>query len=84
MMFRPVISIVEFARTPVDAKLLLTFPVPQPIETHVHRFGAFWRDFAIHDATRHGIVGLEWGGRLLVSEFFQYNSNEDGLACHDV
>ena len=50
----------------VAEKLLLAFPVSEPVEVHVHRLSLFGLYFTIYDGTSHGIVGLERGDRLLV------------------
>ena len=66
----PVVGVVVFAWSPVYTELLLTFPVAEPMEAHVHGFGSFWLDFAIDNCICHGIVGLQWGRGLFVPQFF--------------
>ena len=50
MMFCPIIGVIESAGSRVYAKLFLAFSVPEPVESHVHGFCAFWRYFAIDDS----------------------------------
>ena len=84
MVFGVVIGIVEFSWAPIDAKLFLAFAVSQLVETHVHCFGAFWHHFSVDDAICHRVVGLQGGGRLLVSHLFQYDAHIHGLPGHYV
>ena len=51
VMFSPVVGIVEFARAPVDAELVLAFAMAEPVESHVHGFGPFGLDFSVNDAS---------------------------------
>lgn len=60
----PVVSVVGFAGSPVDAKLLLAFAVAEPMKPHIHGFSPFGLDFAVDDGISHGVVSLEWSGRL--------------------
>lgn len=39
MMISPVVSIILFARSPLEFELLLAFPVLQPMQTYVHGLG---------------------------------------------
>ena len=64
MVLGPVISVVGLAGPPVDAKLLLAFTVAEPMKPHVHGFSTFGLYFAIDDCVSHGVVSLEWSGRL--------------------
>jgi len=84
MVFCPIVGIVEFARSPIDAELFLAFAVAEPMESHVHGFGAFGYNFAVDDSVCHRVVGLERSCWLWVAHFFQNYSNVDGLSCHDV
>lgn len=59
MMFGEVISFVANAWFPIDAKLVLRFPIIQPVKTHVHTFGFLLFDFAVDDAGRCFVVGLK-------------------------
>ena len=83
-MFSPIVSVIEFAWAPVDAELFLAFAISEPVESHVHGFGPFGLDLSVDDAFGGGVVCLERGGRLCVSEFLQDNADEDCLAGHDV
>jgi hypothetical protein len=64
VVFGPGLSVVGLPRPPVDAKLLLALPITEPMKMHVHGFSSFWLDFTIDDSMGHGIVSLEWCGRL--------------------
>ena len=44
MVFGMVITEIVGARAPVDEKLALAYSILEPIETHVHGFGAFLFD----------------------------------------
>ena len=66
-MFGPIVSIVGFPRPPVDAKLLLALAIAEPMKMHVHGFSSFQLDFTVDDGISHGVVSLEWSGRLSVA-----------------
>ena len=63
MVFGPVVSIVEFARVPLDVELFLAFAILQPMESHVNCFGAFQLHFTI-DSTLHCLF-VEGGGQVV-------------------
>ena len=67
----PVVTFVGGSRAPVNAKLILSFAIPQPMEFHVHGFRGFWLDLVVDDAMWCGVVGLDWGGWLGMAHFFQ-------------
>ena len=67
VVFGPVVSGVGLPRLPVDAKLLLALSISEPMKTHVHGFSLFCLDSTIDDSIGHGVVGLEWCGRLSVT-----------------
>ena len=69
MMFCPVVGVVCGTRAPEKSKLFLDVAIPQPVETHVHGFGAFWLYPFVEDAFGSGIVDLDRGGWLFVSHF---------------
>ena len=58
MVLCPVVGVIVFAWSPVNAKLFLAFPVAKPVEAHVPGFGSFGLDFAIDNCVGHGIVCL--------------------------
>jgi hypothetical protein len=45
--------------------------VTNPIETHVHGFGAFLFDIVVGNAGGSAVVSLNWCRRLGMSEFFE-------------
>ena len=50
VMVSPVVGIVEFARAPVDAEVVLAFVIAEPMEFYVHGFGLFGLDFSVNNA----------------------------------
>ena len=56
MVFGPIVGIVEFARAPIDAKLLVAFVVAEPVKMSVHGLGLFKLDFAIDNSISHSVV----------------------------
>ena len=84
MVFGPGIGIVGFAGAPVKLELIVAFTATQPVKLHIHGFGAFWLYFAIDDGVCHGIFGLDGGGRLFVSHFFEDDADVYGFTRHDV
>ena len=83
-MFCPVVVSVEGPRPQKKSELLLVYcPIVQPVESHVHGFGAFWLDFAVYDCISHDIVPLEGFSRLLMVEFLENDSDVDSLTCCD-
>ena len=60
----PVVSIVGLARPPGDANLLLAFMITEPMKPHVHGFSSFGLYFVVDDCVSHGVVSLDWSGRL--------------------
>ena len=80
----PLVGEISITRSPIDAELALAFVVSEPVEMHVHCFGAFWLDFAVYDCISHSIVHLEGCCRLLMAEFLQNDSDVDSLAhCYE-
>mmetsp|Transcript_14003 Transcript_14003/g.31893 ORF Transcript_14003/g.31893 Transcript_14003/m.31893 type:complete len:205 (-) Transcript_14003:3807-4421(-) len=79
-----VVGIVECAGSPVEAELVAEFAVAEPVKTHVHGFGLLGLDGVVDDAGGGGVIGLDWGGGLLVAQFFEDDPNPDGFASHDV
>ena len=84
MVFCVIVSIVEFAGSPINAKLFLAFAIAKPVESHVHGLCSFWLNFAIAYCVCHRIVGLQRRCRLFVAKFFKYNANINSLARIDV
>ena len=69
MFFGKIVSKVASARCPVNVELALFDAVSDPIEAHVHGFGADLFHFVVDDAKSGGVVGLGWGWRLGMSHF---------------
>ena len=51
MMFGPVVSVVRFARMPVDAELVFAFMVLEPVEAHVHCLSVLGLDLLLTTAS---------------------------------
>ena len=83
-MLCPIVCLVEFSWSPIEPKLFLAFSVSQPVEMHVHCLRLFGLDSLIDDTFRHGVIRLYWCGGLLVSHFFQNDSDVYCLACCNV
>ena len=67
VMLGPVIGPVVFARAPIEFELLLGFAATEPMETHVHRFGAMGLDVVVDDSKCGTVVGFDRGFRLFVA-----------------
>jgi len=67
VVFGPVVSVIGLPRPPIHVKLLLALSIVEPMKTHVHGFSSFRLNFTIDDGIGHGVVGLEWCGRLSVT-----------------
>ena len=74
MMLGEVIGLVENAFAPVNDKLTLACTVADPVKAHVDGFGSFLLDGVVGDARGSRVVGGHRSGRLLVSEFFEGDS----------
>lgn len=84
MVFGPVVGVIEASWTPIDAKLFQCFSVTEPVEPHIHCFGAFWLNLAVDDAFGGRIVDLDWRGWLWMTELFEDESDIDGFSSVDV
>ena len=82
-MLGPIVGKILFTRSPIDAELALAFAVSEPVEAHVHCFGALWLDFAVYNCISHSIVRLEGCSRLLMAEFLQSDLDVDNLVHCD-
>jgi hypothetical protein len=71
MMFGLIVGSVVGSWTPVVAKSALGVMAPQPVESHVHCFGAAWLNVVGDDAMGCAIVGLDGCGKLLVAHLFK-------------
>ena len=59
MVLGEVVRFVAAAGTPVNVELLLFGAVADPVETHVHGFGAFLLNIVVSNAGSCGVVRLE-------------------------
>ena len=51
MVFCPVVRVIEGAGSPIKSELVLVDgAVEEPVESHVHRLGAFWLHLLVDDA----------------------------------
>ena len=66
VVFGEVVGVVEFTGAPVKTKLLLKFPVAEPVEAHVHCLCAFWLYLVVYDFLGCRVVSLDGGWWLLV------------------
>ncbi len=80
----PVVSFVGMSRTPEESELVLGFPASEPMESHVHGFGAFGLNVVVHNAHGCCVVGLHRNGRLLVAHLFKIALLWNSLACINV
>ncbi len=71
MMFGPIVDSVVGSWMPVVVELALGVTAPQPVESHVHCFGASWLNVVGDDAMGFAVVGLDGCGRLLVAHLFK-------------
>ncbi len=71
VMFGPVVVEIGFAGLPVEPELILCFTVPQPMEPHVHGFGAPWLNVGVYNPECSAVVSLHGGWRLWVSHFVE-------------
>ena len=69
MMLCPVVCPVGGAGAPEKTELALGFAVTQPVESHVHGFGASWLNVVVHDSEGCGVVGLHGSLGLFVAHF---------------
>ena len=84
MMLVPIVGIILFAWPPIKFKFFLAFSVAQPVKDHVHCFCSLCLNFSIDYCVGHGIVGVDWVGRLFVPQLFEYDAYVDSLSCHVV
>ena len=71
MMFGPIVGSVVGSWMPVVAELVLGVMALQPVELHVHRFGASWLNVVGDDVMGCAVVSLDRCGRLLVAHLFE-------------
>lgn len=68
MVLGEIVGIVVDAPPPEDNELVLADSVFEPVEPHVHGFGAALADRVVDDAGGASVVGLYGGGRLRVAK----------------
>jgi hypothetical protein len=54
---------------PTNIEVVLFYPVFDPVESHIHFFGAFLFDCVIDNAICGGVVSFEFCGVLVVTHF---------------
>jgi hypothetical protein len=79
MMFGSIVSSVVGSWMPVVAELALGVMAQQPVESHVHCFGAAWLNVVGDNAMGCTVVGLDGCGRLLVAHLFEEVSHGDSF-----
>jgi hypothetical protein len=77
MMFGKIVGLVVGYWMPGVAELALGVTAPQPVESHVHCFGASWLNVVGDDTMGCAVVGLDGCGRLLVAHLFEEVSHGD-------
>ena len=70
MFFCKVVSIIEYAGSPVETKVFPEHSVAQPVKSHVHCLCLFWLDSVVDNSFYCWVVCLDWSGRMFVSQFF--------------
>ena len=79
MVFAGVITKVLMAGFPKNMEVFLVNPVLDPVEAHVHGFGALLADSAISDAGCDRVVGLHWRRRLWPSHILECLADDGGF-----
>ena len=67
MVLGKVVRLVGRARLPVYSELALLDSISDPVESHIHRFGAFCLNGFVGDTLSCGVVGLDRCGGLWVA-----------------
>ena len=84
VLFGVVVSQVLASRGPMIVELLLGLTVTEPMEPHVHCFGADLFAGAFGNGNGSGIVSLNGSGLLWMAHVFQGNPNGDGFCGSNV
>ena len=79
-----IVPLVGGSCSPVNPELFLAFSATQPMESHVHGFGAAWLDGVVYNSEGRGVVGLDQCLGLHVAHFFELMAGGDGFAAVDV
>ena len=82
-MFGIVISLVGGPRGPVPTELALGLTTFKPVKSHVHGLDASRDNSIVDDAHGGGVIGLDRGGRLGPSHFFECLSYGDHFFGRD-
>jgi hypothetical protein len=82
VMLGPVVSLVGGSLEKLE--LILRFLASEPMESHVHAFGALRLNVVVHNAKSCCVIGLHWSGWLLVAHLFECLSLWNSLTCVDV
>lgn len=69
MVFCVIVSEIVGAWTPVNKKIALAHSILDPIEAHVHCFGALLLDCVVRKAGGGGVVGLDGCWWLWMAKF---------------
>jgi hypothetical protein len=84
MMFGPIVGSVVGSQMPAVAESALGVTALQPVELHVHCFGAAWLNVIGDNAMGCAVVGLDGCGRLLVAHLFKEVLHGDCFTGIDV
>ena len=71
MMFSVVVGQVGGARVPEKLKLFLSLLAAEPVEAEPNHFGMMLDDGIVEETYCCGVVCLEWGSRLGLTDFSQ-------------
>ena len=71
VMLGSVVSLIGWSRALEILELILCFLASEPMESHVHCFGASRLNAVVHNAKGCCVVGMHWGGWLLVAHLFE-------------
>ena len=79
VVFTGVITKVLMAGFPKNMEVFLVNPVLDPVEAHVHGFGALLADSAISNAGGNRVVSLYWRRRLWPSHILECLADDGGF-----
>lgn len=82
MMFCPAVQEIHHDGSQIYSELLFAFTVSYPVESHVIGVSLFELHHIIYDCVCH--CQHWWCGRLCVSQFLKYDSDEYGFVSHYV
>ena len=84
MVLGNVVPLVCWFSWTVNPELFLALSASQPMESHIHDFGAAWLDRVVDDPQGRGVVGLDRGWWLRVTHFLELMAGGDSFATVDV